>query len=88
MVTSASPAATVALILVRATVFVVTISARQPMVMHKHASAVRCKAPVLAPATAAVALPCSEAYQHDWPSANRATELQLNSVIGADPAFH
>ena len=88
MVINAMPAATAAQILVRATVFAVTISVRQPMEVLKHVNAARCKAPVLAPAAMAAALPSREASLHDWPSANQAIEPQLNSAIGADPAFH
>jgi|GEM_PF-4764004 len=88
MVISASPVATAARILVRATVFAITIAVRRPRVALKHANAKRCRARLLAPAAVGEFHLGAEAYPCDWPSANQAAELQLNLVTGADPAFH
>lgn len=88
MVINAMPAATAAQILMRATVFALTIAVRQPLEALKHANAKHCKAPVLAPAAAREFRSDAKAYLHDWPSANPAPELQLHSMKEEGPTFH
>jgi len=65
MVTNAMPAATAAQILMRATVFALTIAVRQPLEALKHANAKHCKAPVLAPTGAGAVRPDAGACRHD-----------------------